>query len=139
MTDSRRTLGEGAFGPEPSRDVKLGALLREIEGVTPDASVDWAALASRIADGVAAQASSSSWWDYATRWERRVVPLALAAGLAASFALWNASLAAPSGVQFVTSSSISTAVADGAPPEDAAATFATAITNAVDPMIGVPE
>ena len=80
MTDSRSTLGTGAFGPEPAHDRRLGAMLRDVAGETPHAAVHWSALADRITSRVAAQ-MAAPWWSYATRWERRVIPLALAAGL----------------------------------------------------------
>ena len=58
------------------------------------------------------------WWSYATRWERRVIPLALAAGIAASAALWSTPSASTS--QSASASELATAVANGTPAEDAA-------------------
>ena len=137
MTDSRSTLGTGAFGPEPAHDRQLGALLRDVAGDTPHASVQWSKLAERIGNTVAAQ-MAMPWWSYATRWERRVIPLALAAGLTAAVALW--STAATSNVTQVTSASgLATSVLSGTPAEDAASLFAHSITSQVDLTAGVPE
>ena len=135
MTDSTR-LGVGAFGPEPAHDSELGSLLRDLVGETPHDAVNWTRLAMRIRDRVGAQAVMP-WWSYATRWERRVIPLALAAGIAASAALWST----PSGStsQTASASELATAVANGTPAEDAASQFARSITNAVDLAAGVPE
>ena len=134
MTDSR-TLGAGAFGPEPAHDPELGALLRTVVGDTPHGVVNWAALASRIGERVGRQAAP--WWSYATRWERRVIPLALAAGIAAVAALSVSVSSSPTPV--TSASALATAVASGAPAEDAASQFARSITNAVDLAAGVPE
>src|SRR5258708_40112744 len=88
MMDSNGTLGEGAFGPEPERDLTLAALLREHLGGAPMSEVAWSALAAHIGDAVATQLAAP-WWAWATRWERRVIPLALAAGLAGSGGPWG--------------------------------------------------
>ena len=135
MTDAR-TLGAGAFGPEPARDSELGALLRDAVGETPGGSVNWTRLAARIGDRVGTQ-MAAPWWSYAMQWERRVVPLALAAGIAAVAALWSttAASAAPIG----SASALATAVANGTPAEDAASQFARSVTNTVDLAAGVPE
>jgi len=134
MTDSR-TLGTGAFGPEPAHDPVLGAMLRDVMGETPTSAVNWTALAARIGERVGTQAAP--WWSYATRWERRVIPLALAAGLAAAAALWTT--ASANTAQLTTAYELSTAVASGTPAEDAALLFARSITNSVDLTAGVPE
>ncbi|MEO8621622.1 MAG: hypothetical protein ABI625_11190 [bacterium] len=134
MTDSR-TLGIGAFGPEPAHDPELGALLRDVLGETPNSAVNWTSLAARISERVDLQAAP--WWSYAMRWERRVIPLALAAGLAAAAALWTTASASPT--QPTTAYELSTAVVSGTPAEDAASLFARSITNAVDLTAGVPE
>ena len=137
MTDTRSTLGKGAFGPEPAHDRPLAALLRDVAGETPHAAVHWSALAERIGSRVAAQ-MAAPWWSYATRWERRVIPLALAAGLSAVVALW--STAASAVVTQVTSASgVTTSVLSGTPAEDAASQFARSITSSADLTAGVPE
>jgi hypothetical protein len=135
MTDSR-TLGVGAFGPEPAHDPELGALLRDVVGDTPNGAVNWTTLAARIGERVARQ-TAAPWWSYATQWERRVIPLALAAGIAAVAALWTTASASPS--PLTSASALATAVASGTPAEDAASQFARSITNAVDLTAGVPE
>ena len=135
MTDSR-TLGDGAFGPEPEHDPELGALLRDVVGNTPHGAVNWTTLAARIGERVGRQVSAP-WWTYATQWERRVIPLALAAGIAASAALWTSASASPT--QPTSASALATEVASGTPAEDAASLFARTITNSMDLAAGVPE
>ena len=131
-----RTLGAGAFGPEPDHDPDLGALLRDVVGDTPHGAVNWAALAARIGERVGRQVSAP-WWTYAAQWERRVIPLALAAGIAASAALWTSPSAGPT--LLTSASALATEVASGTPAEDAASLFASSITNSVDLAAGVPE
>lgn len=131
-----RVLGRGAFGPEPARDRELGALLHEVVGVAPAHAVDWPALAARISARVGVQAVAP-WWSYAAQWERRMIPLALAAGIAAAVALWDTTTTAAT--QLTSASSFTTEVASGVPADDAASQFARTITNTVDPVAGVPE
>ena len=75
---------DSSFNPfdpaEPPRDEALAALLRQATGDVPAGSVDWDALASRISRALPARATPT-WWSYAERWERRMLPLALAASL----------------------------------------------------------
>lgn len=132
-----KLLGAGAFGPEPAPDPALGALLRDVVGDAPGHAVDWTALAARIGSRVGAQATTP-WWSYAAQWERRMIPLALAAGIVASAALWN-STATPATTSIASASAFTTEVASGAPADDAASQFARTITNAVDLAVGVPE
>ena len=136
MTDNS-VLGTGAFGPEPPHDEKLGKLLREIVGDTPHSAVSWSGLAARIGERVSAQ-MAAPWWSYATRWERRAIPLALAAGLTAAVALWT-STASPNAWHMTSASNVTTAVLSGIPAEDAASQFARSITNTADLTAGVPE
>ncbi len=136
MTDSR-LLGTGAFGPEPAHDPALGALLRDVVGETPQAAVDWKALATRIGEQVGRQAAAP-WWAYAAQWERRAIPLALAAGMLAAVALWSTTNSATTPAP-ITASGLATAVAAGTTAEDAASQFARSITNTVDLSAGVPE
>ncbi|HEX9484303.1 MAG TPA: hypothetical protein VF929_06960 [Gemmatimonadaceae bacterium] len=135
MMDSNGTLGEGAFGPEPERDLTLAALLREHLGGAPMSEVAWSALAAHIGDAVATQLAAP-WWAWATRWERRVIPLALAAGIAASVALWTNAVSTSSSTQ-VTASDVSTAFAGGTPAEDVARQFATSVASIGDPSAGI--
>ena len=135
MTDSS-TLGDGAFGPEPAHDVQLGALLRDVIGDTPGSAVNWTRLAERIGERVGRQVATP-WWSYAMQWERRVIPLALAAGIAAVASLWTT--ASGSTALITSASALATAVASGTPVDDAASQFARSITNSVDFAAGVPE
>ncbi|MDB4912428.1 MAG: hypothetical protein JWM95_72 [Gemmatimonadetes bacterium] len=135
MTDSNNTIGEGAFGGEPPHDAALGALVRGVVGPVPHDSVNWSALAGRI--GVAVAAQRAPWWSYAARWERRALPMALAAGLAATFALWTSSGVAA--VPPTAAAEAVTAVISGTPAEDAASSFAHAVTGTSDFTVGVPE
>jgi hypothetical protein len=137
MTDRNdSSIGDGAFGPEPRRDAALGALLRAQVGEVPR-DVEWDSLASRISARIAAHVSAP-WWAYASRWERRVVPIALAAGLAAAVAL--ARLEAPAtSPTFVSASSVSTDIVNGTSFEDAARRFARSVTIAGDVTATIPE
>jgi hypothetical protein len=136
MTGERKIIGEGAFGPEPQHDEALGALLAEATGRVPMDAVNWSALAERISTGVAIQ--SSPWWSFASRYERRMIPIALAAGVAAVLALYNFEVtAANSG--FVSAASVSTAIVSGVPYEDAAQQFARSVTSVADITAGTPE
>jgi hypothetical protein len=137
MSDSRSVIGTGAFGPEPPHDEKLGSLMRDIVGETPNSAVRWSALAERISERVREQ-MATPWWSYATRWERRAIPLALVAGLTAAVALWMTS-ASSTVLHATTASGVTTAVLSGIPAEDAASQFARTITNSVDLTAGVPE
>ncbi len=137
MRTSRPTLGEGAFGPEPSHDRALGRLLSDEVGMIPMDGVDWSALESRISARVARQVPAA-WWSYATYWERRMLPLALAVGLAGAFSLWTSSASAAVTTQ-ASASEVATAVASGASAEDAATLFLHAVTSTGDTVAGVPE
>jgi hypothetical protein len=81
---------------------------------------------------------AAPWWSYATRWERRAIPLALAAGLTAAIALWTTS-SSPTAWHMTSASNVTTAVLSGIPAEDAASQFARQITNTADLAAGVPE
>ena len=125
MTDFETPLGEGAFGPEPSRDVRLGNMLREQVGGTPFDAVNWARLANRISSRMAAL----PWYAHVARWERRAIPIALAAGLAGAVALLSASgaprvpAALPDGLAIVVT---------GTPAAAAAKQYARELTNGID-------
>ena len=137
MSDSRSVIGTGAFGPEPPHDEKLGSLMRDIVGETPSNAVRWSLLAERIGERVREQ-MATPWWSYATRWERRAIPLALVAGLTAAVALWMTS-ASSNALHMTTASGVTTAVLSGIPAEDAASQFARSITSSADLTAGVPE
>ena len=134
---TKRTLGAGAFGPEPAHDPELGTLIRSTIGDAPMDSVNWTRLAARIGERVGVQASDT-WWSYAARWERRVIPIAIAAGIAATAALFSTTASA-SEVQRTSASALATEVANGTPAEDAAVLFARSITSTVELSAGVPE
>lgn len=132
MTDER--LDARPFGSaEPDRDRALGALLAEVVGRSPVHDVDWPALAARIAS--ARQRNRSSWWAYATRWERRAVPVALAAGLVGVLALWGLGMPATARVTVATVADPIAALFDGTPVDDAARSFARSATGAGDPTL----
>ena len=115
---------------DPPRDETLAALLRQAEGDVPLRAVDWDALASRIARSLPGRATIT-WWSYADRWSRRMLPLALAASLIGAVALWQAD--EPSSTT-IASTGVSDVVVDlvqGAPVEDAARSFARTVTAEV--------
>jgi hypothetical protein len=132
MAESRDSGGEtfNPFAPnDPPRDEALAGLLRRAEGDVPVHAVDWDALASRIARALPGRAATT-WWSYAERWSRRMLPLALAATLVGAFALWEAD--EPSNT--VSASGAPDVVVDlvqGAPAEDAARSFARTVTTNV--------
>jgi hypothetical protein len=121
---------------EPARDAVLGPLLRDIVGTPPSGQVDWTALARRIATATATPLHSP-WWSYASRWERRVLPLALAAGIAGAAALWGLDSPSQPSAASTGAADLVTAVVTGAPADDAARSFARSIT--IDPSLEVPE
>jgi hypothetical protein len=134
MTDARHAPpgGDNVFGhEEPPRDERLAALIADVVGVPPFGDVDWTALAQRIATARARQ--RTAWWSYATRWERRAVPVALAAGLAGVLALWG--LGMPTTSRATTVAIVADPVAamlDGTPTADAARNYARTLTGADD-------
>ena len=136
MIDKDSALGAGAFGPEPDHDGELGALLQSVVGVTPAAQVNWAQLAQRIAISVGAQ-KPAPWWSYAARWERRAIPLALAAGIAGALTLWSSSAAAGS-LAMNDNPEFLSAVVSGAPATDAVRSFARSVTGTVDFNLEIP-
>lgn len=115
---------------EPRRDEKLGALLRIATGNVPADAVDWNALAHRI--GRRASGIATPWWGYAARWERLAIPLAVAAGLAGSVALWNAESAGTASSQ----ADVVSVVLSGVAASDAASQIAQSMTSADDASVG---
>jgi hypothetical protein len=116
---------------EPPRDEALATLLGDVVGAPPFGDVDWTALASRIASARARQ--RTAWWSYAARWERRAVPMALAAGLAGILVLWG--LGMPT-VPVAIASTVADPVAalvEGIPAVDAARSYAGSVTDAAYP------
>jgi hypothetical protein len=122
---------DNSFNPfdpaEPPRDQELAAVLRRATGDVPLGSVDWDALASRISRALPARAATT-WWSYAERWERRMLPLALAASLVGAIALWTSAEPVTSVVAQLDASDVVADVAQGAPAAEAARTFARALT-----------
>ncbi|HEV7994297.1 MAG TPA: hypothetical protein VGP25_20905 [Gemmatimonadaceae bacterium] len=117
------------FDPaEPRRDEQLAALLRQATGDVPVSAVDWDALATRIARAIPSRAAAT-WWSYAERWERRMLPLAIAASLVGAIALWNSTAPATSViVAQVSSTDILSDVVQGTPTELAALRYARTVT-----------
>ena len=139
MTD-RRTEGGGPFdADDPPRDVRLGAMLRDVVGTPPAEEVDWTALANRI--GVAVRASRPApWWSYADRWQRRVLPLAVAAGLVGALTIWGTgSSTRAEAATVVGSADVVSSVITGGSSADAALTFARSVASAGDLGAGAPE
>jgi hypothetical protein len=124
---------------EPARDARLGAILGDLLGAPPVGEVDWQALATRIAAAVRAH-RPAPWWDYAARWQRHALPLALAAGLLGTIALWrNATTVIPEPTRTFASADPVSALATGTSTADAASTFARSVTSSVDLTDEVPE
>ena len=137
MNDNDAALGAGAFGPEPLHDPKLGQLLQSVVGRVPAERVDWSRLASRIA-GALEKHSAAPWWSYAARWERRAIPLALAAGIAGALTLWSTTLSARPLLQSENPEFMS-ALVTGVPPTDAVRSFARSVTGTADLDIESPQ
>jgi hypothetical protein len=124
---------------EPARDERLGALLRGVVGDPTTAAVDWDGLAARIAAALPGQ-HSTPWWSYAERWQRRAVPLALAAGLVGLFALWDSTGGAARGETAIPGASeMISAVMSGTSAADAARTYTRSLTSTADLSGGVIE
>jgi hypothetical protein len=127
MVDSMHN--DNTFNPfdptEPQRDEALAKLLRQATGDVP--AVDWNALASRISKSLPQR--TTTWWSFAARWERRMLPLALAASLVGAVAIWKS--AEPSGVasEQVSAVDVVSDVVQGTSFEDAARSFARSVTG----------
>jgi hypothetical protein len=130
---------DGSFNPfapnDPPRDEQLGRLLSRAVGDIPP-SVDWDALATRIARALPAR-TSVAWWSYAERWSRRIIPIALAASLVGAAMLWNAEVASAVMVGQATPAEFVADIVQGAPVEDAARTFSRTLT--ADEALIAPE
>jgi hypothetical protein len=119
---------------EPARDERLGALLRQVVGEPPMAEVRWPQLAQRIADAVQAH-QAAPWWSYAERWQRRAIPLALAAGLVGALAFWGTGTSRSA--ELSSPMDLVSAVVMGTPTAEAASSYAHSITGTLD-LTGVP-
>jgi hypothetical protein len=133
MRDDRTPPFNPFASGEPPRDEELAGLLRQAVGDLPT-TVDWDALAMRIARALPARADLA-WWSYAERWSRRIIPIALAAGLVGAAMLWNAE-SAEALVVAGAPTDVITDVVQGVPIEDAARTFARTMT--VDETLAMP-
>ena len=133
---------DSSFNPfdpaEPSRDEALAAVLRQVTGDVPMGAVDWDALASRISRALPVRATTT-WWSYAERWERRMLPLARAARLVGAFARWASAEPSAVAVSSIGTSDYVADVAQGAPAAEAARTFARTITADMNLVETVPE
>lgn len=123
---------------EPARDARLGALLRDVTGDAPVAEVDWDALAERIRAAVRDQ-NAAPWWSYAERWQRRAIPIALAAGFVGALAFFGAVESARPDPSTGASTDVMSAVVAGTSSSEAATTFARSVTSIVDLAVGLPE
>jgi hypothetical protein len=135
MTDSNaRHIGPDNTG-EPARDERLGALLRQVVGEAPMAEVSWPQLAQRISDAVQAH-QGAPWWSYAARWQRRAIPLALAAGIVGALAFWGTATSRPAEAS---SMDLVSAVVTGTSTADAASSYARSVTGTLDLTRVLPE
>jgi hypothetical protein len=125
-------------GGEPARDERLGALLRDVVGEPPMADVDWSALAGRVSAAVRSQ-QAIPWWTHIGRWQRRALPLALAAGLVGALALWSGAAIARAEAAAYGSGDLVTALLSGVPSEDAVTSYTRSITGSSELVSGVPE
>jgi hypothetical protein len=135
MTDSKSFSIWPHSAGEPARDARLGALLRDVVGDPPMTEVNWPHLAERIGAAVSAY-QGAPWWSYAERWQRRAIPLALAAGLVGALAFLGA---ASSTRTDASSPDLVSAVVMGTSPADAATSFARSVTGTMDYTGAVPE
>jgi hypothetical protein len=125
-------------GAEPARDERLGALLRDTVGEPPMGDVDWSALAARVSAAVRSQ-HAMPWWGHVGRWQRRALPLAIAAALVGALALWTDIAVAPAEAGAYASGDLVSAVASGVSSDDAATSYAGSVTGSSELVSGVPE
>jgi len=126
MTDLHLRHGGRPPHDEPRRDARFSTLLRDLMGPIPMGEVNWDALAGRV--GAAIRARQTPWWGYVERWQRRTVPLALAAGLLGATVLVHSWLTHPEAL--TSAPDMVSAVVAGAPAEDAATAFPHSVTTA---------
>jgi hypothetical protein len=122
---------------EPAPDPRLAALLRDSVGEPPLDDVNWHALSNRIGEAVRAY-DAAPWWSYAEKWQRRAVPLAVAAGLVGALSIWNAARSGPLEVASAATDVVS-AVVGGSSSTDAASAFARSVIGSADLATVVPE
>lgn len=123
---------ESIFGDaEPERDAALRRALVGVVGVPPEHEVDWEALTARIS--AARSRHGADWWSHVARWERRALPVALAASLAGALALWGLGTPPVRTIAARAPSDAVTALFEGVPMTDAAQSYARSLT-AVDEL-----
>jgi hypothetical protein len=127
MTDLHLHHGGRTPRDEPRREPRLSALLRDLMGPIPMQDVNWDALAGRV--GAAIRARQTPWWGYVERWQRRAIPLAMAAGLFGATVLVRSWLTHPEAL--TSAPDMVSAVVAGAPAEDAATFFSHTLTTGV--------
>lgn len=127
MTDLHLHHGGRTPHDEPRREPRLSALLRDLMGPIPIQDVNWDALAGRV--GAAIRARQTPWWGYVERWQRRAIPLAMAAGLFGATVLVRSWLTHPEAL--TSAPDMVSAVVAGAPAEDAATFFSHTLTTGV--------
>ena len=125
-------------GAEPARDERLGALLRDAVGEAPMADVDWSELAKRVSAAVRSH-QAMPWWGHVERWQRRALPLAIAAALVGALALWTDVAVARAEAATYPSGDMVSAVVGGVSPADAATSYAGSVTASGELVAGVPE
>jgi hypothetical protein len=135
MTDLHLYRGGRTPPDEPRRDPRLSALLRDLMGPVPVGDVDWDALAGRV--GAAIRARQTPWWTYVQRWQRRALPLSLAAGAFGASILVHSWLTHPETLS--SAPDMVSAVVAGTPTEHAATIFAHAVTSATPFAADFPE
>lgn len=124
---------------EPSRDERLGALLRATVGEQPTSAVNWNALAIRIGASIR-ERQVAPWWSHVALWQRGAVRLALAAGLVGALALFGSG-SVMNGDSEPASEPLDlvSAVVSGTSPSDAALTYAGAVAGSPWLANGAPE
>jgi hypothetical protein len=125
-------------GAEPARDERLGALLRDVVGEPPMADVDWSALAQRVSAAVRSP-QAMPWWGHVGRWQRRALPLAIAAGLVGALALWTDIVVGRAEAATYPVADMVSAIVSGGSSADAATSFAGTLTASNELVSGVPE
>jgi hypothetical protein len=82
---------------DPPRDDTLARLLRQADGPTPGADVDWERLHAAVMRGAVSPGGiiavpPRDWWDVVAQWRRVAVAASVAAMLGAGASLWSTGL-----------------------------------------------
>ena len=128
MTDIHSARNDSSPFSEPRRDARLGVLLRNLLGDIPLGEVTWDALAGRVGAAIRTR-QAAPWWTYLERWQRRAIPLALAAGLLGAVVLVHSWVTHPESFQLTSATDMVSAVVAGTPAADAATTFTHSVTS----------